>query len=217
MIIGLSGYAQSGKDTLAKFLIEDYGFTRFAFADALRDTVYALNPVVRFEARVSYDDDPGEQMVRVQDIVDTVGWEQAKTSQPEIRRLLQAMGTEAGRKILGESIWVDTVFRQVQERGLDKVVITDCRFPNEAEAVKAQGGFVVRINRPGVRPVNNHPSEVSLDEWGFDYVVPNNDGLEELHSMAKYLHDELVLMQFHLDKLPSARLPGYGSPTAKVR
>ena len=47
MIIGLSGYAQSGKDTVAKVLIEEYGFTRIAFADKIREFLYDLNPQVK--------------------------------------------------------------------------------------------------------------------------------------------------------------------------
>jgi hypothetical protein len=54
-------------------------------------------------------------------------------------------------------------------------IITDTRFPNEAEAIKKAGGIVIRINRPGVQPINPHPSETSLDDWEFDAVI-NNDG-----------------------------------------
>lgn len=208
MIIGVSGYAQSGKDTLAGFLIENSGFQRFAFADALRGAVYALNPIIG-----THDD----EFVRVQDSVDVLGWEQAKLTVSEIRRLLQAMGTEAGRKILGENIWVEIVFRQIQEQGVENVVITDCRFPNEAKAVKEHGGFVVRVTRPGVQPVNAHPSEVSLDDWGFDYAVHNDGTLDELQLKAKDLYEHLLEFQDHQERLPSVRLPGYGSPTAKAR
>ena len=49
MIIGLAGYAQSGKDTVAKFLVENHGFERVAFADPIRDLLYELNPIVGFE------------------------------------------------------------------------------------------------------------------------------------------------------------------------
>lgn len=211
MLIGISGYARAGKDSLASFLIEDHGYKRYAFADALRGVVYALNPVVGVAPDI-YGGNP----LRVQDIVDLKGWDAAKVEHEEIRRLLQAMGTEAGRKILGENIWVDTVFRQIAEQGDENVVITDVRFPNEALEVKAQGGFIVRVNRPGVAPVNAHPSEVALDEWGFDYTVPNDGTLDQLRSMAKYLNEDLTLMQAQSYKLPSTRLPGYGAPTAKV-
>ncbi len=52
-------------------------------------------------------------------------------------------------------------------------VITDVRFPNEAQAIKEKGGYVIRIDRPGVKPINDHPSETSLDTWKFDYKIDN--------------------------------------------
>jgi hypothetical protein len=52
-------------------------------------------------------------------------------------------------------------------------IITDCRFPNEAQAVKDKGGLVIRIDRPGIKPINDHPSEIALDNWKFDYKIAN--------------------------------------------
>lgn len=201
MIVGLSGYAQVGKDSIGQILVEDYDFKRYAFADALRSVVYALNPLL----------DDG---VRVQEVIDKSGWEWAKVNVPEVRRLLQSMGTEAGRKVLGENVWVEAVFNQIHHNSLN-VVITDVRFPNEAQRIKAEGGFVVRVTRPGVSAVNAHPSETSLDEWGFDLSIPNNGTKEDLRLLAK---DGLQKLQTMHDTLsfPSVRLPGYGSPVAKV-
>ena len=121
---------------------------------------------------------------RLQDVVNNNGWEDAKKL-PEIRRLLQVLGTDAGRKILGENIWVDTVLNKVKDKN---VVITDCRFPNEAKALKNSGGFVVRVERPGMAAINNHLSETSLDGWPFDLIVLNGGTLESLHSLVKNLY-----------------------------
>jgi hypothetical protein len=203
MIIGLSGYAQSGKDTLGAFLVKEHGFKRYAFADGLKNVVYTLNPIVG----------PNGPDSRIQELVDTKGWEEAKRV-PEVRRLLQVMGTEAGRKVLGENVWVDAVFNQIAKNGDENVVITDARFPNEAQAVKAAGGYMVRINRPGVTAINDHPSEVSLDEWGFDYTVNNDSSLLVLRDKAKGLVHGLTM--FDASLVPSVRLPGYGAPTAKA-
>lgn len=62
-------------------------------------------------------------------------------------------------------------------------IITDTRFPNEAQAIKDRGGIVVRVNRHKVKPDSQekvilHPSETSLDIWKFDHVI-NNDGTKE--------------------------------------
>ena len=74
MIIGLTGYARSGKDTVANYLVEHHGYTRVAFADAIRDALYELNPYIANNLRVA-------------EVVDDYGWDIAKTN-PEVRRLL---------------------------------------------------------------------------------------------------------------------------------
>lgn len=168
-LIGLSGYAQSGKDTAAAVLRE-VGYERIAFADILRSAVYALNPLM-----------PNGE--RVQDVIDEMGWDEAKVNFTEIRTLLQKMGTEVGRNLLGENIWVDAALA-----GLDnsrKYVITDCRFPNEANAIRERGGIVIRIARAGVTKANDHPSETSLDNYDFDAILFNDGTLEDFRNEIK--------------------------------
>lgn len=161
-IIGLSGYAQAGKDSVGRVLVQMYGFERIAFADVLREVLYRLNPVVRHsDGRIS----------RVAKLVDKIGWDQAK-QWSEVRKLLQRLGTEAGREVLGQDVWVNAALAQIKPGG--KYVITDVRFPNEADAIKAAGGEVWRILRrgepgaPGTGPANDHPSETALNGYLFD-------------------------------------------------
>lgn len=165
-VVGFAGYAQSGKDTAAQILIDRYGFKRLAFADALRDSLYALNPVIP---------STWAQGIRVQDIVDSIGWDRAKTEYEEIRQLLQRFGTEVGRTIYGLNFWVERVFSQMSSDGL--YVITDVRFPNEERAVHDAGGKVYRISRIGVGPANTHASE-DIERLFVDAVIPNNGTLE---------------------------------------
>lgn len=184
-IIGLSGYARSGKDEAAKVLVEEFGFTRVAFADKLRDFLYALNPVV--DVRINqYGDNCG--WVYVQEVIDSHGWDGYKETVygPEVRRLLQRLGTEAGRQTMWDSIWIDAALTGFDDSA--KLVVTDCRFPNEAEAITARGGKVWRISRKGVGPANSHPSETSLDNWKFDAWLDNNGSLEEYRQTVREGH-----------------------------
>lgn len=168
-VVGLTGYARSGKDTVGQHLVKTCGFTRVSFADAVRDAVYTLNPIMYQEDR--------EEFVRVQDIVDEGGWEATKVVHDEGRRLLQVMGTEVGRMLFGENVWVDIADRKIQ--AIDgPVVITDVRFDNEAEYVRANGGEVWWIYRAGVGPVNSHASD-NID-FPVDRIIPNNGSLDEL-------------------------------------
>jgi hypothetical protein len=177
-IIGLSGYARTGKDEAAKVLVEEFGFNRVAFADKLRDVLYALNPMVGIEGE-PYEG--GLDMVGVQMVIDRYGWNGYKETEHgnEIRRLLQRLGTEAGRQTLWDSIWVDAAFADLSHDA--RVVVTDARFENEAKAIKERGGTMWRINRQGVGPVNDHPSETSLDLWAFDMIINNNNTIEAFH------------------------------------
>lgn len=170
-LIGLAGYAGAGKDTVAGFLAEA-GYQAVAFADPVYEGVLALDPLVPVNG----------QVWRVSDIVDEFGWDRAKRSYPEVRRLLQRYGTEAGRGVHGENCWVDAAMRRVGQLG-DRVVLTDVRFANEADAVLAAGGQVWRVNRHGVGAANEHVSEHALDGWhGFSWHVWNNGSLAELRA-----------------------------------
>jgi hypothetical protein len=175
MIIGLSGYAQSGKDTVAELLCLNYGYHRRAFADPMRDAIYALNPIF-------------ESGNRVADMVDEYGWDVAKSS-PEIRRLLQVFGTDVGRKMFNENFWVDITLAGLNSE--HRVVISDVRFPNEAEAIKNLGGQVWRVNRHNHAPVNGHKSEHAMDMFMFKHVLYNdgtlNDLSDEVFMLAKQI------------------------------
>ena len=179
MLIGLSGYARSGKDTVAAILVEQYGFTRIAFAAPLKAIAADLDPWAMSHPggsiRLSdllhwYDDD-----LDLDDKL-TAGWEYAKRY-PEIRRLLQNLGV-ACREHLDPDVWVMAAMRKAEH--YDRVVISDVRFQNEAKAIRLVGGEVWRINRPGVDAVNGHISEHDLDGWRFDRHVDNGGTLFDL-------------------------------------
>jgi hypothetical protein len=172
MLLGLAAVARSGKDEAAKALIAD-GWQRRAFADRLRQMLYALNPLM-------------PSGYRLQHLVNAYGWEYAKV-EPEVRALLQRLGTDAGRQVLGEDVWVDAALRDLPDD--QHVVFTDCRFRNEADAIRERGGLVVQIVRPGVDAVNGHISERALVESGFrfDAVLVNDGSIEQLHASIRRL------------------------------
>ena len=174
LIIGLTGHAQSGKDTAGKYLVEKHGFTRIGLADAVKECLYALDPEFRSDILETV-------MWTVKEHVDGYGWESTK-GYPTVREYLQRMGTEVGRNIISPTVWLDIAERKIKELGPNaKVVITDIRFPNEAEWVRALGGQVVRINREGFGPVNDHASDARLDDALVDAELQNDFTLENLY------------------------------------
>jgi Domain of unknown function (DUF4406) len=181
LVLGLTGYARVGKDTIAQQFVENQGFERHGFADALKNILYALNPIVSFYGDVLSEAElrGGSCRQRIQELVDphlnlwsneeVGGWEYAKTH-PEVRQLLQRLGTEGGRVALGADVWVKALFSQPTAA---RVVVPDVRFENEAAAIRARGGKVIRINREGIGPVNDHVSDQISFETDFEV---DNDG-----------------------------------------
>lgn len=164
-VIGISGYARAGKDTIGDYLVE-IGYIRASFADLIRQALYALNPFA-------------SDGIRVKDVIDEHGWEGSKNVDPEIRALLQRLGSDVGRSMIDDNIWVDLALKNIPDGA--KIVFTDCRFPNEAVAIKKFGGELWRVSRDGAKPVNNHISETALDDWEFDAHFYNNLTIAELH------------------------------------
>ncbi len=168
--VGLSGYARSGKDTVAAFLAAECGYRQIAFADRLRDFVLAIFPSVA-------------------EVVNAVGgdWDKAKED-PEVRRMLQGVGV-AARNHINPNVWVTAALGSVSKD--ERIVVSDVRFINEADALAARGAALFRIERPGTKPINNHVSETALDRYdGFHAVLVNDDTIDVLHDRVRVaLHD----------------------------
>lgn len=175
-VVGFSGYARSGKDTAAEALM-CLGFVRVSFADKLREFLYEFNPTVWSEDFSNNDD--------LQHIIDFYGWDGYKqtTWGKNIRHQLQVLGTECGRKIIDDNIWVNALFNGLSENG--KYVIADVRFPNEVDGIRNRGGRMYRIERAGIGPANNHFSEIALDHYEFDGFIHNDGSIQHFQDSVR--------------------------------
>ena len=173
MIIGLTGYAQSGKDTVAQILVDKFGFTRVAFADPIRDFCYQVNPIVGWVA--------GEAIM-LKNVVDRDGWDEAKKSD-SVRRTLQNVGV-AARDNFGDTFWIVRAFEKVKDA--ENIVVTDVRFRNEADYIKSyENSQIWRVRRPGVTAVNSHVSESQMENYKVDQIFANNGTVDELELLVK--------------------------------
>lgn len=131
------------------------------------------------------------------------------------RKMMQLLGTEAGRQIIHPNIWVNALFSNYKGRkdhfsvakekyfDFPNWIIPDTRFPNEAKAIKDRNGVLIRVNRKNFTkdgryevvhdPVENpHPSETALDDYtDWDYIIENDGSLEELLSKVKQIYSEI--------------------------
>lgn len=178
-VLGLSGWARSGKDSVAEFLEREFGYTKMSFAKPMKDALIILNPMI----------DVYEVRTGLADAVKKLGWDFLKSSSTEIRPLLQRLGTEVGREMFGEDFWVDYALNSIPDGA--KVVFADVRYPNEAEAIRKLGGQVWRVERDGYGPANDHASEHALNKYNFDQRIYNDKDLESLWEKVGVLCREL--------------------------
>lgn len=191
MIVGFGYNMGVGKDTAALALCRELGFKRIGFADALKSLAVKTDPLVTSRtATVNVGIGHG----RLAHTVAGLGYDEAKRVYPEVRRFLQALGNGA-REVLGDLIWINQVMDQAISRdhaGLH-TVISDVRYQNEAEAIKAVGGLLINITRPGHHG-DGHVTETELNGYdGWDHVIENNGTIAEL---------DLTVVQLVRDALP---------------
>jgi hypothetical protein len=189
LIILIGGRMTAGKDVVADYLVGAHGFRKLGMSDTLAEALYVLNPII---PSVSF---PERDTMRYQEHVDSVGYVRAK-EHPEVRRLLQVLGTEVGRKLLGENIWVEAAKKKILALVSEghNVVITGIRFPNETE-LENQFYFLndvvavsVYVDRPSLPPLEStHSSEGSLSADDFQYVLTNDGTIPELTQAAEAL------------------------------
>lgn len=178
ILVGLTGVARSGKDTVGKILVDELGFERRGFADKLRAVALGADPSVRLEHKTYVEH------VRLSDLVAQLGWERAKDF-PEVRGFLQRLGTEGVRENLGYDTWVRAATSDLHPLNFsfdkpERVVFTDCRFENEATAIMNFGGEVWRVERPGVEALNAHPSEAGIPPELVNRIVVNDGSIAQL-------------------------------------
>ncbi|MFJ2407118.1 hypothetical protein ACIOUE_38125 [Streptomyces xanthochromogenes] len=181
--IALMGRARSGKDTAAARLVQRYAFVRVAFADPLRESAMALDPIVGADTSAY-----GALPIRLSDLVKRYGWERSKTEFPEVRRTLQRLG-EAVREN-DPDYWLRLALDKIRtaDRWGIPVVVTDCRYPNEFDALRAAGALLVRVDRPALDEHQDqaagHISETALAGYPVDAVLTNGGTVAELHQAA---------------------------------
>lgn len=164
-LIGLTGPAYCGKDTIAGILRREFPVQTLSFADPIRSMLRAMDIGLTDEHFFG----------KLKEV--TIDW---LGKSP--RQLMQTLGTEWGRGLIHEDLWL-----MLAERKVDKIksdgfhaVVTDCRFENEATRIRALGGTIWHIKRGTVKSVNAHVSEAGVAFQAGDKIIDNNGTIQEL-------------------------------------
>lgn len=148
-IIVLAGLAGSGKDTAAEVFLEHRGWTRQPLAGPLKMMLQTLLTIRGCPDPRRYTDGDLKEA--------PCAYLNGQTA----RHAMQTLGTEWGRERIAQTLWLDTWRDQFGEHDnrCVGVVVTDCRFANEAEYLKAMGAEIYLVKRPGFQRRMNHASE----------------------------------------------------------
>lgn len=157
IIIGLGHRARVGKDTVGRYLVEEYGFKRYAFADVLKKVCGTI-----------VDKDPFDEDFKTEDTICGITGGQ----------LLQRVGV-ALRDAIDDDIWIEASGIRQASQHIKRIVITDVRFQNEALFIWELGGEIWKITRPGIA-LDSHASDSEGDQIKWDHTIHNSESLELL-------------------------------------
>lgn len=194
-LIGLVGAKQSGKTSVSNLLVDEYGFVRMRFADGLKTMLRALG-LNDAQLEGSDKEVPSDLLGGLTP-----------------RRAMQTLGTEWGRDLIHPDLWRNVVWGAVKQAHHAnpnvRIVIDDCRFPNEYAMVRALHGEVWRVRRPSVetklspfteflvrRGWSNavHPSELYWPKFASTYDIPNTRSLAHLRRHARGLVERVPVL-----------------------
>lgn len=161
-LIGISALARCGKTTVANYLHERYGLDHYSFAGPLKQGLQVM---------LGLSDEHTEGELKELPLPQFGG--------KSPRQLMQTLGTEWGRSLVDNQIWLTCAQGRLQS-ATQGLVIADVRFENEAQWIRDNGGVVVHIQRPGAATVSAHASEAGVAIAEGDVLVVNDGSLVDL-------------------------------------
>lgn len=170
-LVGITGLAQSGKDTAKDYLRIRHALGEYSFAAPLKAAA-AILLGLPFEV---VNNGPRNEVIPGLGLT--------------IREFLQKLGTEAIRNTIHQDFWLlraEAAMKSMKAKGYRGMVISDVRFNNEAAWIAKNGGKIIRINRDGLQQMD-HASEKGIDSVLVDFEVPNNGTVADLHERLRIL------------------------------
>jgi hypothetical protein len=169
VVIGLVGLKQSGKSTVANYLVQRHRFARGKFAGALKHMMRAFLLYRGVgEAQI-------ERMVEGDLKEVPTPFLNGRTP----RHAMQTLGTEWGRDCIHPDLWIDTETEHLGRDLTSRVLFEDVRFSNEVTAIRRLGGRILQVVRPGQSATDGHVSEQLQVQP--DLALRNDGAICDLH------------------------------------
>jgi len=181
-LIAIRGKAGAGKDTVADYLVEKYGYQKMSFAHPLKRIVAILTGW-----RYDFVNGATPEYRRLRETLIHPVYKMT------CRQLLQFVGTELFRDQLHPEVWVQCLRQDIEalfnEDPEALVIVTDCRFPNEAEMLLKLGGRMLHIQRPMAAScllgeTSQHSSEKDFNTSN-EQIIHNNGTLDQLYETVR--------------------------------
>lgn len=166
-IIGLTGLARSGKDSIAKYLWAQHEYTRIAFADPLK---MAAQHIFGLTDEQTWSDDLKAVVIDY--------WGMSP------RQMFQKLGTEAIKGTFGANTWAKRWELSYGPFALtDDVVVPDVRTDVEAALLRYYGGVIIEVSRKSAGlsgDEGSHSSESGLSTFA-EFEITNDGTMQDLH------------------------------------
>ena len=190
-IIAICGFQGSGKDTLANILIKKYGYKKLSFGGTVKDVA---SIIFNWDRKMLEGDSKESREWREK--VDDWWSKKLEIKNLTPRYILQQIGTDLFRNNFHKDIWINCLEKKLID--YDKVVITDCRFPNELKILNKYNATIIQIYRGNLPewfndvklgkkepPKELHESETSWIKESSNYNILNNGTIEELENIIE--------------------------------
>jgi len=188
MIVGFLGKKNVGKDTAAKYLIENYGYERRAFFDKAKE---AAATAIGISVPMLENFKDGSIYVEVREY----GYSAYSTrlASISVREYLQNFG-DALRGVFGEDVLIDPVIPFMHPPDFyrrQRIVISDVRMAAEVRRIKELSGVIIRINRPLRNLFDSHASELEQDAIQADFEINNTGTIQDLHKNLDIIMEQI--------------------------
>lgn len=196
-LYGIGGRLTAGKDVFADRLVDTQGFIKLNMSTPLLAAMLKLDPWINLDMDVGEADEiwyQGEH-IKFSQLLNLVGYVDSKNHK-DVRDFLQKLGTEVGRHMFGDNVWVDMAKNRIRKLLDDgkNVVITGIRFQNELDMIFDLGGVSIWVERPSLDESSQeaHKSENSLGADDFERIIYNDGTLDDFLWRADIFHQALT-------------------------